>query len=639
MKLSFRNRTKRVGLLAMLFFFTLNAKAQLNEPALNRPAVADSLHIITPLQKEQQAHLSLFLKKWAWADSILATMTLEEKVGQMLVASSSSYYQSTDDKSYQELSELVKNDLVGGIMFSRGDVYELAMLANRYQSLAKYPLLISADMEWGVAMRVKRTTEFPNNMGVAATWNPMYAYEMGRAIAEEARALGIHQNYAPAVDLNNNPENPVINTRAFSENVQLTNAMAKAFVMGSQSARVIATAKHFPGHGDTEIDSHRDLPVLPFTRNRLDSLEFRPFKYAITNGVMSVMVGHLALPNLVSSEQVPATLSPGIISRILRKEFAFDGLIVTDAMTMYGIRKNYSVGEAAVKAVLAGNDILLMPPDVAVAHEAIVKAVEKADIPLSHIDESVRRILIVKEWLRLHRSRLVDMNAIASKVGTLPHQMLAQEIADHSITLLRNKGNELPLRVKTTRKRKLLNVMIQNMNSFRVGSTFRRAMKDRFQVDHFRIFPESNTLNYTDVMKAARKASGIVVSCFVEVRSWSKEFGLDAKQTKLLRDLNSIARKRNIPLVVVSFGSPYIIMGHSKVPAYLCAYSSADAAQMSVAKILYGEIEPQGRLPITIPGEFEFGEGMSFRGELPKEFKFVDYEFSPETANGNATTN
>jgi len=615
-----------ISICLLLFAFSFNAKAQ--------PSTPDTLKLLTPTDAKSEPRFSVFSKKWEWADSILKNMTLEEKVGQMLVASSSSYYKSDDDETYVELAELIKNGKVGGVMFSRGDVYELAMLANRYQSLAQYPLLISADMEWGVAMRVKRATEFPNNMGVAATRNPMNAYEMGRAIAKEARALGIHQNYAPAVDLNNNPENPVINTRAFSENVHLTNVMAKAFVMGSQSAQVIATAKHFPGHGDTEIDSHRDLPVLPFKRIRLDSLEFRPFKSAITNGVMSVMVGHLALPNLASAKAVPATLSPNIITQILRKEFAFDGLIVTDAMTMQGIRKNYAIGEAAIKGVLAGNDILLMSPDVSVAHQAITDAVKKSDIPISYIDASVRRILIVKEWLKLHRSRLVDLNAIAKKVGTQPHELLAQKIADESITLLRNKGKTLPLRIRTTRRRKLLNVMIQNMNSFRVGNQFRRAMKDRFRVTHLRVLPTSNRLNYADVRKAARKAAGIVVSCFVEVRSWSKEFGLDAKQTKLLKDLMKIARIRKIPLVVVSFGSPYIIMGHSKVPAYICAYSSADASQLSVAKILYGEIEPQGRLPITIPGAFEFGDGMNFRGELPKDFKLIDCDTTTETAEG-----
>jgi hypothetical protein len=215
---------------------------------------------------------TLFSRPSAWADSILATLTLDEKIGQMLVPQSSSYYQSNDHADYEHIAKLITDGKIGGVIFSRGDVYELAMLTNRFQKLSKLPLLISADMEWGVSMRINRTTEFPHNMAIAATRKSDYAYKVARVIAEEARALGIHQNYAPDVDLNNNPRNPIINTRSFSESVMLTNQMSTAFINGLQSSGMIATAKHFPGHGDTNIDSHKDLPILPFEKARLDAL-------------------------------------------------------------------------------------------------------------------------------------------------------------------------------------------------------------------------------------------------------------------------------------------------------------------------------------------------------------------------------
>ncbi|NTV46166.1 MAG: glycoside hydrolase family 3 protein, partial [Chlorobiales bacterium] len=551
--------------------------------------------IIIPIKKEQTQ--KLFSAKSPWADSALKAMSLEEKVGQMLVAYSFSHYQSEDSEPLQKLSRLVQEGKIGGIMFSKGMVYELAMLANRYQSLAKYPLLISSDMEWGLAMRIDRTTEFPNNMGVAATWNPEYANEMGRTIAKEARALGIHQNYAPSVDLNNNPNNPIINTRAFSEDIGLTNVMAKAFIYGTQSSRMIATAKHFPGHGDTETDSHNDLPVLPFSRERLDTLELAPFKAAIANGVMSVMVAHLALPEINASETIPASLSPEIITSILRQDLEFSGLVVTDAMTMQGVQKHYGAGEAAVQAVLAGNDIILVPPDISLSHTEIIKAVQSGKIPASLIDNAARKILTVKEWLGIHRKRLVDLNSISSRVGTVQNESVAQEIADRSITLIRNEENVLPLKVKTTSSRKLLSVILQNSRSKLEGTDFYQALRSRFTTEQMRLSPESNRQNQTDVLKAARTASAIVVSCYIDVMISSNQFGLDANQTRLLKELTHVAEQRNIPIVVISFGSPYVIMGHSKVPAYLCAYSGAKVCETAVAKVLKGELDPQGRVP------------------------------------------
>ncbi len=625
----------RLILASWLIVQPLEIFAQLSTKiAIPHKEQTDSLMVIKNDLLNPHSTKFLYATSSSWVDSVLNIMTLEEKVGQLLLAYSSSYYKSQDDETFQELSRLIEQNKIGGIMFSRGNVYEVAMLANQFQSKAKIPLLMSADMEYGVAMRIHRTTEFPSNMGLSATRSSDYAYRMGQVIAKEARALGIHQNYAPSVDLNNNPDNPIINTRAYSEDIELTNVMANAFIKGIQDGGLIATAKHFPGHGDTDIDSHKDLPILPFKKSRLDALELQPFKSAVSEGIMSVMVGHLALPKIVNDESVPATLSKEITSKILREEIGFNGLVVTDAMTMNGVKKGFSTGEAAIRAVNAGNDLVLMSPDLDIAHHELLQAVKTNKISHDRLEESVRRILIAKEWLNLNETKFVNLNEISGLVGIEKHKALAQEIADRSITLLRNDGKVLPLDIKTTWRKKMLHVTLQTIESHRIGNTFQRELRKRFVTEHHRIDPFSNSLNYEDVYLASKKASAIVVACFVDVRLWADNFGLDETQTRFLKKLTFIAKERNVPLVLVSFGSPYIVMGHDDVPVYLCAYSGSTVSQNAVAKLLKGEISPKGYLPITIPGAFKFNQGLDFTSPLPKPKALLEHFPKTQTADG-----
>jgi len=623
------------GLLFFVFPISNGQAQTIEKNATLESQSTDSLFVVKNEVLDPHSTKFLFATSTKWVDSLLSSMTLEEKVGQLLLAYSYSYYKSKDDREFVKLSKLIEENKIGGIMFSRGNVYEVAMLANQFQSKSKLPLLISADMEYGVAMRISRTTEFPSNMGISATRSTEYAYKMGQVIAKEARALGIHQNYAPSVDLNNNPENPIINTRAFSEKIDLTNSMSKAFVQGLQNSGLIATAKHFPGHGDTDIDSHKDLPVLPFKKSRLDALELQPFKAVVSDGIMSVMVGHLALPKIVEDESVPATLSKEITSEILRHEMGFNGLVVTDAMTMSGVRKGFSTGEAAVMAINAGNDLLLMSPDMDVAHQELVEAVKSNKITRTRLDDSVRRILIAKEWLNLNKNRYVDLSKISQNVGIQEHKELAQEIADHAVTLLRNDNTILPFTFKTSWRKKIVHVTLQNVESRRIGNTFKRELRQRFVTDHYRIDPLSNRLNYNDVYLASKKAAAIVVACFVDVRLWADNFGLDKNQTRFLKKLAFIAKERKVPLVLISFGSPYIIMGHKDIPAYVCAYSGVDVTQKSVAKLLNGEISPQGYLPITIPGAFKYNEGQGFSGKLPSPPELLDTFPKTQTADNS----
>ncbi|MCS7013093.1 MAG: glycoside hydrolase family 3 protein [Chloroherpetonaceae bacterium] len=565
----------------------------------------------------------VFTTPSAWADSLLSTLSLEEKIGQMFSAFTYTLYMSADNPDFEAIAELVRTGKVGGVMFSKGDVYEAAMLANRLQRLAKVPLLISADMEWGLSMRIDRATEFPYNMAIAATRKPEYAFRVAQAIAKEARALGIHQNYAPSVDLNNNPSNPVINTRAFSENVTLTNQMAAAFIKGTQAGGLIATAKHFPGHGDTDIDSHKDLPVLPFERTRLDAVELKPFKWAVQQGVGSVMVGHLALPKISQSHKIPATLSPEITTKILREELGFKGLIVTDAMSMQGVRKHFEVGEAAVRAVLAGNDMILMSPDIKAAQAAIFSAVQENRISVERINASVRKILALKAWLGLNRSRFVSLDDIETKVGIREHQWLAQEVADCSITLLRNDSGILPLRLNDPKKR-VLNISLQTVENFSIGKGFFDELQKYYQNTlRVQLLPKSNELNFKFALKAAEKSGAVIVSSYADTRAWEGKFGLDRDQTKFLQSLVKLCREKHIPLILVSFGTPYTVVDVPDVPVYLCAYCPAKVSEIAAVKVITGQIEPKGKLPVTIPHLFPFGAGLTSFTAVPSDSTLV----------------
>jgi beta-N-acetylhexosaminidase len=551
----------------------------------------------------------IFAQRWHWADSVLSVMTLEEKVGQVLCVQSYTRYKSDDEDVFVKNSELIRQGKIGGVMFLRGDVYEAAMLANRYQRLAKLPLLISADMEWGVSMRIDRTTEFPCAMALAATRNPDYAFKVGEITAKEARALGIHQNYAPVVDLNNNPYNPIINTRAFSEDISLTATMASAFINGTQKAGMIATVKHFPGHGDTDIDSHKDLPVLNFEKSRLETVELKPFKSAVDGGVMSVMVGHLALPKLNGgSYTLPASLSPSITTDILKTELGFKGLIVTDGMGMRGVKKNFAAGEAAVRAFLAGNDVILLSPDSDIAYNALLEATRNGTISEARLNESVRKLLVLKEWLGLHQNRFTSLDSISSIVGIKAHKALAQEIADKSITLLSNKNRLLPL---GEYEGKIVNISLQNSASCEVGKVFHEELQKRFSNTlRFQLGAQSNKMNYDAALFSAERADVVMVSSYADTRAWQGKFGLDKEQDKFLKKLIERLKKNGTPLVLISFGTPYLIMGYSEPDAYICAYSAGEASETAVAKLLKGEIQPSGKLPVTIPNRYKFGDGM-----------------------------
>jgi len=553
----------------------------------------------------------------SWADSVLSTLTLEEKAGQLLMPWMLGDFSPEGSASEQRLSELVADNHLGGVIISVGSPTEVAVKLNKLQAGSKIPLLVAADLETGAGFRFQGAvylpgpiplggaTEFPSLMALGATGDEGLAQEMGRVTAVEARALGVHVPFAPVLDVNNNPANPIINIRSFGEDPAEVARLGAAFVRGVQEAEGIATGKHFPGHGDTETDSHSDLPVINVSRERLDSVELRPFQAAIDEGIGGIMTAHLSLPALTGDDGEATTLSPEVMTGLLREEMGFDGLIFTDAMDMYAIDRRYSRGEAAVRALEAGVDVLLMPPSPEAAREGIVSAVLEGRLSQQRLDASVLRVLRAKEALGLHEDREVPVEEVARRVGIPEHEAVAQEIADRSITLLKNENNLLPL--LGTRSARVLSVTFRGPTDLMAGRVLNTRLRSKYpRMVMANVDRDTRPDVYDGLLGRARNSNLVVVSLFVTVVSYSGTVAIPEETVEFIRKLS----EEGISHVVISFGNPYLLADFPDAQAYLLGWSGADVSQRAAARALFGEIEIQGRTPTRIPPFFEIGDGI-----------------------------
>lgn len=551
-----------------------------------------------------------------WIKDQLEEMSLEEKVAQMISVRAYGYYMNDESNQFQKLMRQVKELKVGGVCVFQGDIHTTAVLLNRLQNISKIPLLISSDFEWGAAMRLRRTTRFPEAMALGAARDTMFAFRMGKAVADEARAIGIHQVFAPVVDVNNNPDNPVINTRSFGEKPRLVADMASAFIRGLQSGKTIATAKHFPGHGDTRVDSHFDLPVIDISRARMDSVELFPFRCVIQNGVFSIMTAHLDVRAIEPKRGLPSSLSKNIQTKLLQEEIGFDGLIVTDALEMDAISKTFSSDSAAVLAVEAGADMILLPSDVEAAIRAIVNAVRRGRISEEQLNHSVRKILSLKQWAGLDENNRVDIDSVSKIVASSDNFQLAKEIARASVTLLKN-DDALPL--ARNNGKKILNVIISDVEGYRtevhrpattllnerVGDYFINQLRQRNKnITSLRVDPSTNAMAIDSIIKQAGESDIIIIPIYSKARLG--KLGLSDNIINAVNRLISLNKKT----ILVALGSPYILSNFPNASAYLCVYSDAEPSVESTTEVLFGEIPTRGRLPVTIPGLFEFGSGL-----------------------------
>jgi len=622
-----RNFSLRFLAVLMVFLAVITAPVMpLSSPGANVALAADSR-----APKSYPARPSPAALKWA--DKELKRMTVEQKIGQLISVAVNATFLNQDSDAFRELKRQVEQNHVGGIILFRGPVYESVVLMNRMQQLAKYPLLISADLEAGSGMRFDDTVNFPWNMAVGATGNPEYARGQGRITAREARAMGVHQIFAPVVDVNNNAANPVINVRSYGEDPADVGRFAAAFTDGAQQGGVIATAKHFPGHGDTAVDSHRGLPEINVSRDRLNTVELVPFKAAIGAGIGAVMVAHVGLPQIdstavkplprerrvgpidtdadgeivASSASTPATVSP-VIGRLLKNDLGFQGMVVTDAMSMSGLTIYFNQDEAAVRALEAGADMLLKPADNDAAFRGVSEAVKSGRLSEKRIEESARKILAAKYDLGLVNQRIAPLDEIDRIVSSKDVNALAREIAEHAVTLVRNERNLVPFN-KLKPDARIFNLAITNgddrlwiTNNF--VSTMTRGGR---KLETVVLDERSSEAEIENALNKAKSADLVIASLYGRVRTGQvRSVGLPEPGAKALAALF----KRKAPVVGISFGNPYLLQSFPDFDTYLVAYGDMPSLQQASARALLGQIDITGKLPISLPGLYPRGTGI-----------------------------
>ncbi|HTL46237.1 MAG TPA: glycoside hydrolase family 3 protein [Vicinamibacterales bacterium] len=574
-----------------------------------------------------------------WIRASLASMSLDDKVGQMLVSSFGSDFLPTDTDAFDTLAKTVREQHIGGFhvfggsepvpevlldshygTVTLGQPLAAASLLNRLQAISRYPLLNSADFETGLGFRLEGATTFPRNMAFGAAGDDQLAYQAGRITAEEARAIGVQLNFAPVVDVNNNPRNPVINTRSYGEDPEAVGRLAAAYVRGLQEGGMLATLKHFPGHGDTDVDSHLGLPIIKDPLETLEHVELPPFKAGIAAGAEAVMTAHIEMPALDPTPNTPTTLSRPIVSGVLRKDLSFGGLIVTDSMQMAGVAALYSPGEAAVRAVKAGNDLILHSADNAAAFEAIKAAVASGDIPMAQIDASVTRILRAKAMTGLNRVRGVNLDQVPNVIGGRAHQAVADEVSQRSITLIKDERGDVPL--KLPREAHVLYLSVLDFPSgWRIAApsrTFIPELKKHWPNVTSIELSERSTANEIALVRAmAPRFDAVIASVFVRAASGSGRMDLPANMQALLRTIARDSAASRTPFVTVLFGNPYTAAFLQDLPAMLLTYDFYDRPERSAVRAIAGEAPIGGKLPIGIPGVAPRGTGLQRAAASP----------------------
>ena len=561
----------------------------------------------------------------AWADSLLAAMPLRDRVAQLVWPFILGDYVPEGSAEWGRIKRLVTDDHVGGFIVSVGGPIDIAVKINALQQLSELPLLMSADEETGVGFRARGghflpnvielggATTFPWQMALGASRDTALAYQMARVTAVESRALGIHMSFGPVLDVNNNPANPVIGARSYAEDPALAARLGAAYVRGLQANGVVATGKHFPGHGDTETNSHLALAQVNASRARLDTVELVPFRAAVRAGVGAIMTFHGFLPALDSSG-VPATLSPRVMTDLLRRDMKFDGLLVTDAMDMAGVIDRFGAVEAAKRAIAAGNDILLMPADVPGAISAVIAGISEGRYTESRVNESVRRVLLMKDELGLRRQRLTPIDRIRSVVGDSAHTALAQTIADRGIVLGRDQNTLVPFAAGA----RVRSITYARRPDLAAGIAFHAELR-RLGVSFTSTYVNADdSLPNLDAFLSSLESTDVVIlGSYVNISSTSATAGAPPAFEAMIRGI----RGRTSQLILVAFGSPYALLEAPDVPTYLVAWGGFAASQRAAARALTGEIGITATLPISIPPLLAFGAGerRSPRRPAPRE--------------------
>ena len=550
-----------------------------------------------------------------WVDETLATLTLRQAVAQLVIPWIPGGYASATDPDLQELLGWVDEGL-GGVSISIGVPDAYVAKLNRLQSRARIPLLVTSDFEnGGPGMRINHSyaipsllaqgggTSFPPTMAFGAVGDEELAFEYGRITAVEARAVGVHWLFAPVLDVNSNPENPVINTRSLGEDPDAVARLGAAFIRGARAGGALTTAKHFPGHGDTRTDSHIELPVIGADRDRLDRVELVPFRAAVDAGVDAVMTAHVAVPGVLGDDR-PATMSPELMTELLRGEMGFDGILFTDALRMGAITDGYGAGEAAVLSLEAGSDVLLAPDGIGVTIEAVTAAVESGRVTRERIDRSVRRLLEAKARLGLQHGAQVDPAGVATRVGTAEHRAMAERAASASLTLVRDHDEVLPLPPGSS----ILSVTYARPDALLAGRTFDATLgPSAARMSTARVGPDTPWAVYDSLIHAARGVDAVVVGAYVPPRSGVGSVGVPAGFRAFVERVHGLGGPR---VAIVSFGSPYLLAAFADAGTYMVAWGGWEVSQRAAARAVTGAAAVSGRLPISIPPLHRVGEGL-----------------------------
>lgn len=585
-------------------------------PAVTPPPATPGLAELSPPQRTPSALADL-----VWADSVLLTLPLRDKVAQLVWPWILGDYVSESSAEWNRLARLVTEQHVGGFIVSVGSPTDVAAKLNALQRLSATPLLVSADLETGAGFRFRGgfflpnaidlggATTFPLQMALGAVADTTLSYEVGRITAQESRALGIHVAFAPVLDVNNNPANPVIGARSFGEDPVLAGRLGASMVRGFQEHGMLATGKHFPGHGDTETNSHLALSSVTASRARLDSVELVPFKDAIAAGVGAIMTFHGYLPALDSLE-IPATLSPKVMTTLLRSELRFDGLLVSDAMDMAGVVNRFGAAEAAKRAIAAGNDVLLMPADIKGTIDAVVAGVRERRYDEGRIDQSVRRVLALKHRFGLSRDRLVDVERVRRVVATEANVGVANTIAQRAFVLAKDSLSLVPI-VRNNRRPRVLSVTYARRTDLGAGTAFNAELRPRVGVLRTAfVSADDAEPSYTALLNDATNHDVVLVGSYVNITSETAT----ASAPRAFVNFVDALRARGAKVVLVSFGTPYLLLQTPAIGSYAIAWGGAEASQRAAARALLGTRAITARLPISIPPLLPMGAGESRGG-------------------------
>jgi len=584
-----------------------------------------------------------------WAQKTLRKLSLEEKVGQIFMIWVRAEFLNINSSEYLQLRDSMRQYHIGSFAMTvrweppflyRNQPYEAAELLNRMQQESRLPLLVAADFERGVTMRLHGATTFPHAMSFGAAGKTDYAEAFGRITAQEARAVGVHWNFFPDADVNSNPANPIINTRSFGEDPQQVGDLVAAYIRGARANGMMTTAKHFPGHGDTATDSHLSVAQVTGDRARLDAVELAPFRKAIAAGVDSVMVAHVTVPALEADPNRVATTSPAIVTDLLKRQLGFQGIVVTDALDMAGLTHLYSAnaGRAAVDAFKAGNDLLLIPADLDASYKAVLDAARSGEIPSARLDASVLKLLKAKASLGLHKTRLVDAEALPDIVGKPENLALGQQISDDAVTLVRDNGKLLPLKQSGTVKGGLPYQQVEEVHNGTVvvvlsedvrteaGRALERSIKARVpDANVIYVDPRLAAALSEEILKAVDQAQVAIAAVYVVptagkamkgANGLTNSVSLNDASGKLLQAILDRAAQKT---AVLAMGNPYVAQDFPAIQNYLCTFSNATVSEISAVKALFGEITIRGHLPVSIPDIAQRGAGIERPPQVAEE--------------------